>query len=78
MTRLTPRQAALAKRLLKIEGKSQREVARILGVSQVAICHLNRGRTHKAVPWPLRKGEAEAVPRQGWVSRWPSRRSRRR
>lgn len=68
MTRLTYQKAARAKYLLKIEGKSQREVARILGCSQVAICHLNRGRSHKRVPWPLRKGEAEAVPGQEWVS----------
>lgn len=58
---LTRQQAALAKWMLKIEGKSQRQVAKLLGVSQVAICHLNRGRTHASVPWPLRKGEAEAV-----------------
>lgn len=54
---LTLHQVMRAKWLLKMEGKTQREVARIMGVTQPAISHIASGKVHKGVPWPLRKGE---------------------
>jgi len=65
--RLTRQQASRAKYLLKIKGRTQREVALLLGVSQPAICKLATGKSHKAVPWPLREGEAAPPPPEGAV-----------